>query len=38
MNKDSWIKKCREIVVEGHKGEVDHKRVDEVVRDDLSIE
>ena len=27
MDKDSWVKKCREIVVERHWWEVDHKRL-----------
>ena len=26
MDKDSWVKKCIEIVVDGHWGDVDHKR------------
>ena len=32
MKKDNWVKKCREIVVEGNGGEVDKKTWDEVMR------
>ena len=38
MDKDSRVKKCREMVVEGHRGDRSRKTWDEVVRGDLSVE